>query len=229
MATTEEAQPGLVLPEYGPTGPELISRRLGPRARAALAIGAVVLIAVVALIVLTAGDGLTKLEHRARTPSGVAGKAAAPQFTMLYAPAEIDRVKPQAGELERLEARRNGLRVDVTVRPLTLPPYEGSVSGLLPIYADRHAAELARELPGFRYQRDGKARVNDAPGYQLRYRAGRMVGTDLMIVPEDGDREGVILRLRQTNPRRALGEPQKELSKAARKAFRSFRFGLERP
>ena len=217
MATTEEA-PGLVLPEYGPTAPQLVRRRLGRRARAALAVAAVVLLVAIVLLVVSGGDGLTKLEHRA-----------APQFTMLYPPAEIDRVKPQSGELERLEARRNGLRIDVTVRPLTLPPYEGSVSGLLPIYADRHAAALDRELPGFRYQRDGKARVNDAPGYQLRYRAGRMVGTDLMIVPEDGDREGVILRLRQTNPRRALGEPQKELSKAARKAFRSFRFGLERP
>jgi hypothetical protein len=218
MATTEEARPGLVLPEYGPTAPELIRGRLGPRGRAALAVAAIVLLVAILLLVISGGDGLTKLEHRAE-----------PRFTMLYAPAEIDRVKPQAGELERLEARRNGLRIDVTVRPLALPPYEGSVSGLLPISADRHAAELARELPGFRYQRDGKARVNDAPGYQLRYRAGRMTGTDLMIVPEDGDREGVILRLRQTNPRRVLGEHQKELSKAARKAFRSFRFGLERP
>jgi hypothetical protein len=217
MATTEEARPGLVLPEYGPTAPELL-RRLGPRGRAVLAGAAVAVVVAIALLALTAGDGLTKLEHRAD-----------PQFTMLYAPEEIDRVKPQPGELERLEARRGRLRVDVTVHPLTLPPYEGSVSGLLPVHADRHAAALARELPGFRYERDGKARVNDAPGYQLRYRAGRMVGTDLLIVPEDGDREGVLLRLRQTNPPRALGAGQKEVAKAARKAFRSFRFGLERP
>ena len=215
MATTEEARPGLVLPEYGPTAPEL----LGRRGRAVVAVAAVVLVAVVALIALTAGDDLTKLEHRA-----------APRFTMLYPPAEIDRVKPQAGELERLEARRNGMRIDVTVRPLTLPPYEGSVSGLLPIYADRHAAELARELPGFRYQRDGKARVNDAPGYQLRYRSRDVTnGIDILVVPEDGDREGVLLRFRQSNPPRALGGGQKALVKAARKVFRSFRFGLDRP
>ena len=31
MATTEEARPGLVLPEYGPTGPELVRGRLGRR------------------------------------------------------------------------------------------------------------------------------------------------------------------------------------------------------
>jgi hypothetical protein len=218
MTTTEEARPGLVLPEYGPSGPELVRRHLGPRGRVALAAAGVVLLAVIALLVVSAGDGLTKFEHRA-----------APQFTLLYPPAEVDRVEPRPSELARLEARRNGLRIDVTVRPLTLPPYEGSVSGLLPVYADRHAAALARELPGFRYQRDGKARVNDAPGYQLRYRAGRMTGIDLLIVPEDGDREGVLLRFRQTNPQRALGAGQKELAKATRKAFRSFRFGLDRP
>jgi hypothetical protein len=218
MATTEEARPGLVLPEYGPSAPELVRRRVGPRGRVALAAAGVVVLAVIVLVAVSGGDGLTTLEHRA-----------APQFTVLYPPPQVDRVEPQPGELMRLEARRNGLRIDVTVRPLTLPPYEGSVSGLLPVYADRHAAALVRELPGFRYQRDGKARVNDAPGYQLRYRAGRMTGIDLLIVPEDGDREGVLLRFRQTNPQRALGAGQKELAKAMRKAFRSFRFGLDRP
>jgi hypothetical protein len=48
-------------------------------------------------------------------------------------------------------------------------------------------------------------------------------------VPEDGRRDGVILRYRQANPPRALGEPERDLVKAARKAFRSFRFGLDRP
>ena len=222
MTTTEEARPGLVLPEYGPSGPELVRRHLGPRGRVALAAAGVVLLAVIALLVVSAGDGLTKFEHRA-----------APQFTLLYPPAEVDRVEPRRGELARLEARRNGLRIDVTVRPLTLPPYEGSVSGLLPVYADRHAAALARELPGFRYQRDGKARVNDAPGYQLRYRTGSAArpttGIDIFVVPEDGRRDGVILRYRQTNPPRALDEPERDLVKATRKAFRSFRFGLDRP
>ena len=41
---------------------------------------------------------------------------------------------------------------------------------------------------------------------------------------------GVLLRFRQSNPPRALGAGDKgELAKAARKAFRSFRFGLDRP
>jgi hypothetical protein len=121
----------------------------------------------------------------------------------------------------------------VTVRPLALPAYEGSVSGFLPVYADRHVRALAAELPGFRARTDGEARVNDAPGYQIRYRAGtadrRTTGIDILVVPEDGDRDGVVLRYRQTSPPRVLDAADLDLVKATRKAFRSFRFGLDRP
>jgi hypothetical protein len=141
----------------------------------------------------------------------------------------VRRVAPGPGELVRLRARRGPLRIAVTVRRLTLPDYRGSVSGLLPVHADRHARALAAELPGFRARADGKARVNDAPGYQLRYRAEGMQGIDIFVVPEDGDREGVLLRYRQTDPPRRLDEADRDLVKAARKAFRSFRFGLDRP
>ena len=120
----------------------------------------------------------------------------------------------------------------VTVRRLSLPPYRGSVSGALPIYAERHVRTLAAELPGFRARTEGKARVNDAPGYQLRYRAGpatrRTVGIDILLVPEDGRRDGVLLRYRQTGTT-ALSEADSDLVKATREAFRSFSFGLGRP
>jgi len=223
MATTEEARPGLVLPEYGPTGPELVRSRLGPRGRRiVVALVALVVVGLAVLIVASSGDGLTKLEHRS-----------APQFTLLYPAGDVRRVKAGPGEILRLRSGRGRLRMVVAIRRLELPPYEGSVSGLLPVLADRQVAALARELPGFRFRTDGKARVNDAPGYQLRYRAGppsrRTLGTDVLVVPEDGDREGVLLRFRQTNPPRALDETDKELVKATRKAFRSFRFGLNRP
>ena len=218
MTATDEARPGLVPPEYGPTGPELVRRRLGRRGlRIAAAVAALVVLAV-AIVVLAGGDDLTELRHES-----------SPQFTMLYPAGTVHRAEPGPGEMARFRARRGGLRLLVAVRRLTLPPYEGSVAGLLPIVADRLAAALARELPGFRLRTDGKARVNDAPGYQLRYRAGRTTGIDILVVPEDGDREGVVLRFRQTNPPRALGAAGKDLVKAARKTFRSFRFGLDRP
>ena len=223
MATTEEAPPGLVLPEYGPTGPELIRRRLGPRARRGLAAGvAVVALALAVLIATRSGDGLTTLEHRS-----------APVFTLLHPAGQVRRVEPATGELVRLRSRRGPLEITVTVRRLALPPYSGSVSGFLPVYADRHVRELAAQVPGFTLLADGKARVNDAPGYQVRYRSGSAArpttGIDILVVPEDGRRDGVILRSLQTHPPRPLDEPERDLVKATRKAFRSFRFGLDRP
>ena len=219
MTTTEEARAGLVPPEYGPTGPELVRRRLGRRGRlVALAVAAVV-VATVAFLIATGGDGLTELKHES-----------SPQFTMLYPPDTVPRVKPGPGEIVRFRAQRRGLRLLVAVRRLRLPAYEGSVAGVLPILADRQAQALAEELPGFRLRTEGKARVNDAPGYQLRYRSRDVTnGIDILVVPEDGDREGVLLRFRQSNPPRALGAKQKALAKSARKVFRSFRFGLDRP
>jgi hypothetical protein len=149
---------------------------------------------------------------------------------MLYAADAVRPTKPGPGEIVRFRAQRRGLRLLVAVRRLRLPPYEGSVAGVLPIVADRQAEALARELPGFRLRTEGKARVNDAPGYQLRYESRDVTnGIDILVVPEDGDREGVVLRFRQSNPPRALGGRQKALVKTMRKVFRSFRFGLDRP
>jgi hypothetical protein len=227
MATTEQARPdrgtGLVRPEFGPTGPELVRRRFGARGSRVVAVAAAaVVLAMAILIVARAGDGLTQLEH-----------GSAPQFTLLYPPGMVHRVKPGPGELVRLRSRRGNLRMVITVGRINLPAYRGSVSGMLPVFADRQAAQLARELPGFRFRTDGKARINDAPGYQLRYRAGppsrRLQGTDVFVVPEDGRRDGALLRYRQTNPARALDDTDRALVKATKKAFRSFRFGLDRP
>ena len=180
------------------------------------------MLALAVLIATRSGDGLTTLEHRS-----------APVFTMLYPAGQVRRVQPATGELVRLRARRGPLEITVTVRRLTLPAYSGSVSGFLPVYADRHMRALAAELPGFtparRRQgpRQRRARVPD------QYRAGTenrpTTGIDIFVVPEDGRRDGVILRYRQTNPPRPLDEPERDLVKATRKAFRSFRFGLDRP
>jgi hypothetical protein len=204
------------LPEYGPTAPELVRRHFGAPARRAIYGAVAVVVLAVVVLILSHDDGLTELKHTSR-----------PQFTLLYPPSQVHKVKTRAGELVRFRSGRGRLRMEVVVRRLTLPPYEGSVSGLLPVFAERQAAALALELPGFRLRTDGKARVNDAPGYQLRYRAGATQGTDVYIVPEDGEREGVLLRFRQTN--RPAGAAGKDLVKATKKAFRSFRFGLERP
>ena len=218
MPTTAEPRPGLVLPEYGPTAPELVRRHFKPAVRrglfAALALVAVAL----AAVIVRHGDGLTELQH-----------TASPQFTLLYPSSQVHKLKAGPGEILRLRSGRGQLRMVISVRRLTLPAYQGSVSGLLPVFAARQAAALGRELPGFRMRTDGKARVNAAPGYQLRYRAGRTQGTDVFVVQNDGDRGGVLLRFRQTNPPRGVPARDADLVKATKKAFRSFRFGLDRP
>ena len=48
-------------------------------------------------------------------------------------------------------------------------------------------------------------------------------------VPEDGDREGVLLRYRQTNPPRGLTGRDKDLVEATREVVRSFQLGRGRP
>jgi hypothetical protein len=204
--------------EYGPSAPELVRRRLSRRGSVVALVVAMVLLVAIVVLLATRSDGLTELRHES-----------APQFTLLYPPASVHKVAPGPGEIVRFRSRRGKLRMLVAVRRLTLPAYEGSVSGLLPVLADKQAAALARELPGFQLRTDGKARVNAAPGYQLRYRAGRTQGTDVFVVPADGDRSGVLLRFRQTNPPQALTQADKDLVKATKKAFRSFRFGLDRP
>jgi hypothetical protein len=180
-----------------------------------------IVLALVALIALR-GDGLTSVEHRS-----------APVFSLLYPAGRVHRVAPRAGELVRLTSRRGRLRMAITARRLTLPPYRGSVAGLLPVYADRQIGPLAAGLPGFRALTDGKARIKDTPAYQLRYRFGaprrRALGIDVFAVPEDGDREGVLLRYRQTNPPRGLRGRDKDLVEVTRDVVRSFHFGLGRP
>src|SRR4051812_32536881 len=218
MPIAAQPRPGLVPPEYGPTAPDLVRRRLKPAARRLLYAAVAGLVFVPVALIAGRGDGLTEIEH-----------ISTPQFTLLYPPAQMHKVKAGPGELMRFRSGRGRLRMIVAVRRLTLPAYSGSVSGLLPVFADRQAVALARELPDFRARTDGKARVNDAPGYQLRYRAGRTQGTDVFVVPEDGDREGVLLRFRQTNPPGGVPARDKDLVKATKKAFRSFRFGLDRP
>lgn len=222
MAATQQPRPGLVRPEYGPSGPELIRRRWGARGVRAAVAGVVLAALVLAVLIARAGDGITLLEHRS-----------APVFTLLYPAGQLHRVAPQPGELLRLTSHRGRLRMAVTVGRLRLPPYRGSVAGVLPIYADRAIDRLAGELPAFQALTDGKARVNDAPGYQFGYRFGppghRTLGTDVFVVAKDGDREGVLIRYRQANPPGGPAGPGRDLVKSTRSAFRSFRFGLDRP
>jgi hypothetical protein len=180
----------------------------------AVAIGLLVLLGLVALTATGETAGKKQLVHRSE-----------PVYNLLYTPGKVRPVEPEAGEYTRLEARSGGYHAVVSIRPLRLPAFRGNVSGLLPIFAIRHTL-AAPDAGRLELLDEAKARVNDAPGYQVGLRRGATDLRRVYVVPEDvGVRDGVILELQQTG---RIEEADKDVAMAAKKAFRSFRFGTER-
>ncbi len=110
------------------------------------------------------------------------------------------RVAPDPGGYVKVDARSAGgaLKYSYAVAPLRLPPYSGSVTGALPIYAARYIARLAARDSDFVLRGEGKTRVNTVPGYQVLYTTsveGReMLGRDVLLLPpRSGAREGVTI------------------------------------
>ena len=212
----------VVRPEFEPTLPVLVRRRFGLRERVTvgLVVGAVILIAVVALVVRPRVDGVSKLAYDGE-----------PAFNLLYANGALHKADPRPGELTRLESKRGRQTVTITVRPLTLPPYDGDVAhGLLPLYASGHIESLAQELDRFQLLEEHRTRINGAPGYEVRFRYGQTLGTDTMLLPDEEDARGaVLLSLRRTvDGKLRLGKREKAFADLASEAFRSFEFGAGR-
>jgi hypothetical protein len=211
--------PTRVRPEYGPDLPAILNRRFGvpERTSVRVALGALVLAALVGLVVLVTHDG----------PRQVVTDAD-PKFNVLVE-RPVREVRPHAGEMLRLEARRRGDELALTARRLDLPPYEGHVpGGLLPLVAEERIAGLRSSAGDFRLRDEGKARLNNAPGYQIGYVTGhgreRTKWRDTFLVPEDGPfAQGVLLSYSQ----RYRGRPFKPARKAMREAIQSFSFGTE--
>lgn len=215
----------LVRPEFGPTLPALLRARLGlPPAVTVAAVALLALGTLAAAVARGGGQDGTVLVRRE-----------APAFSLLYAPPLVRPVAPRPGEYARLQAQGRSVALSVVVGPL--PPPRGSRPlGLLdlPVRSVTYVDALRSRFGRFRLRDDGRARINDAPGYQVRFRAGppgrRLQGHDILLVPDEQARgEGVLLSLRQLNARANVGAADAELVAAARRAFRSFRFGTERP
>jgi hypothetical protein len=213
----------LVLPEFRPTLPAIVRRRTGLRERTTIALlaGAVVLVLLAVLVVRPRVDGVTHLVHRGQ-----------PVFNVLYDAGALHSVAPRQGELLRLEGRRGRLTAAVTVSPLQLPARRGDVAhGLLPAYASGHIAALRSRLDPFQLRFEGRARVNGAPGYEVRFRTGppgrRAFQNDVLLVPaEDDGRGAVVLSLwRELRGRPAFGKTEQAFSDTAAAAFHSFKYG----
>jgi hypothetical protein len=213
----------LLRPEFGPTMPALLRHRFGisRRVAAILAVAALIVVAIVVRVVTD--DGLDQVT--------VHGK---PSFNVLYDPALLHRSDPAAGELMRLEGKRKNLAVAISARRANLPPYSGDViGGQLPLYVAQYAGRLEARLPGFLLTDEGKARLNQAPGYQLGYTSGRpgdrTFWREVFVLPDaDSGDQAIVLTLRQTFSGRP-GPRGRALLKATKKSFRSFRFGTGRP
>jgi hypothetical protein len=73
--------------------------------------------------------------------------------------------------------------------------------------------------------------VNDAPGYEVRFRTGppgrRTFGSDLMLVPEEEDAEGALLVTlrREVDGPAKLSESEEEFADLAFQAMRSINYG----
>ncbi len=213
----------LVLPQYGPTLPEIARRRFGLRERTTV----VLLLAIAALIALglfvvrPQVDPLAKYVHHGD-----------PTFNLLYRRSALHKVAPQGPELVRLQGHRGRLATTIAVEPLRLPPATGDIAhGALPAFASRHIEELRAGDDTFELVAEGRARVNGAPGYEVRFRTGpsgkQTFGNDLMILPKEDDATGALLvtSRRTITGKPTLGKREAALNKASAKAYRSFKYG----
>jgi hypothetical protein len=173
-------------PQYGPTLGVLLSPRW--RAASPLARG-LVIAACVGLLALLIGAGLTlenaSYSHGGRVP-----------FSFSYR--NLYRVKPDPGEFVKMQRHRSGgeLEDSLAVGPLRLPPYSGSLTGELPVYAAGYINGLRTRHPQFELAGDGKTKVDTMFAYAVSYTTvldGRtMWGRDILLLPERaGAREGV--------------------------------------
>lgn len=216
-------RPGVVRPEFGPTLPALLRGR-----------GRLVLIAAMAAVAgIAALLAVGRAAGSEATPETLVHSQ--PDFTLLYEKGRLRRVAPQGDEYVRLEGRGRGTSVSVTVAPLPRTP-AGSEPTLtdLPIETDRLIDSMRRRHDDLTVLAEGRARVNGAPGYQVRHRSGpdaaEQMGHDVLLVPKPpAPGPGLLVSLRQRDARGELAPADRRVAQAAKRAFRSFRFGTERP
>ena len=221
----------VVRPEFGPTLPEVVAPRLRTLSRGmqvALVAGVVLAVAAAVVVVsaLRDSDGRTQVVVRGPTA-----------FNLLQ-PRSLERVSPRGGEVLRLQTRSGTAAPQrFTARPLRLAPYRGDVSAALMMLSPRMIDDMRATVPGFVWRGDGKARVNEATGYQILYQAkigGRTVyGRRVLVVPDVEDapppRAGMDLDLRSARSPAVPNIDSVGRNGALKLPLTSFRFGTERP
>jgi hypothetical protein len=216
-----------VRPEFGPTLPEL----LGPRVRAlprpvriALAAGGALVVLALLWALVLRGDPPAKAKRSVIVRAPVA-------FNFVYR-APFAKQAPQGRELARVGSARGGQ--SFAVRELRLPAYRGDAAGFLPRYASQLEAQMARDLPGFRWRLDGRANINKQQGYEIvfQYRGadGQLVyGRRVLLLPSVTARQGADLWLRAPRSPSIVRADDVGKNGGLKTSLRSFRFGTERP
>ena len=207
--------------EYGPTLPQLLAPR-SPAVRAAAAAIAVLVVASAIYIVIASRADETAVLIREPVT-----------FNLIHG--DEWKPAPQRGALVSLRHERDGLFLDsYAVRDLQLPAYRGAASGMLPVYANTHLRGLRGRYRDFEFVSEGRARINNAIGYEVTFRARvgtrRLYGRNYLLVEEEpeGLRRGVVIELTSTP---AAGTPAAtEIGNhgALKTPLRSFRFGEDR-
>ena len=210
----------VVKAEFGPSLPQLLRARFGLSPRLVTVVAVALVVAVVAVAFALRTRDVHLIHH------------GTPVFNLRYAKV-LHHMPPEPGVLLGLEGRRGHLFLQaLTIRPLHLPAYQGAVSGLLPIYSEHHIRALTKRFDHFTPLEEGKARINEAPGYQVGFQAeldGRTVyGREVVLVPDQpGARDGVAITVLQTHAAGAHAVKDVGTVGAIKKPFRSFRFGTE--
>jgi hypothetical protein len=212
---------------YGPTLPELLRPRLRRLPRAAqLALAGLVALVVVALAVAVASRGSGVTQVIVHSPV---------VFNLTYA-GGLRPVAPHTGESVRLEGRTaDGTFVQsLAVRPLHLPAYRGDFNAFLPVYAAGYLQQLARRFPALTPTNEGRARVNDAMGYEVQFLTNvgdrTAFGRHLLLLPgQPGARDGVVIEMLATYRAAVSATDQVGVFGALKQTMRSFRFGTQAP
>jgi hypothetical protein len=215
----------VVREEFGPTLPELVGRRLRVRTRAVwlafAAVGAVA-VAVAAWLALRPTPG----EHGAVVREPIA-------YNLIYTGA-LRRVAPRSGETLRLQSR-SGPPESFVVHPLRLAPYRGDVSAALTFLSAHLIDEMRGQYRDFVWRGDGRVNINKQPGYQIIFQArvdGRTTyGRRVLLVakPDPPPREGVDLTILAARSPSVPNLDSVGATGALKTAYRSFRFGTDRP
>jgi hypothetical protein len=215
----------VVREEFGPTLPELVGRRLGVRPRnvwlALAAIGGVAAV-VVAWLALRPDPNQSTVVIREPVT-----------YNLIY-PDALRRLPPRSGETLRLESR-SGPPQSFVVHPLRLQPYKGDVSAAMTFLSSTLIPQMREQYTDFVWRGDGRVNINKQPGYQIIFQAhvdghttyGRRVL--LVAKPDPPPREGVDLTILAARSPSVPNLDSVGATGALKTAYRSFRFGTDRP